>query len=240
MDDGVHMVHPDLLSKLPIFAGLDAVHTEALARVSYLRPYDRGECVFLEGEPIPACFHVLLAGTLQILKSSHSGKETALRLIRPGELFGWAALLDTGSAPATARAMTASRVLKIPKDALLKLLAEEPAVALKLLATLAERLRDVHEQLHAVISERARTRLARLILRYQQREGNAIDTPLPHQVLARMAGITYEESVRIIGEWTHDDAPMLEYRRGGNILVRDAVRLAAMAEGFEDLPLAKA
>ena len=86
----------------------------------------------------------------------------------------------------------------------------------------------------------ARTRLARLILRYQLRENGAIETPLPHQVLARMAGITYEESVRIIGEWTHDDSPMLEYRRGGHILVRDPDRLAAMAEGFEDLPLAKA
>jgi CRP/FNR family transcriptional regulator, cyclic AMP receptor protein len=59
-------------------------------------------------------------------------------------------------------------------------------------------------------------------------------------VLARMAGITYEESVRIVGEWTHDSAPMLAYKRGGHIVVLDAERLAAMAEGYEDVPLTKA
>jgi CRP/FNR family transcriptional regulator len=231
------MISPELLSKLPIFASLEPRHVEALSRLSVVRAYDRGECVFLEGEPLPVCFHVLMAGTLQIVKISLSGKETAIRLIRPGELFAWAALLDTGMAPATARAMTPSRVLKVPRDALMQLLSEDPAVALKLLATLSERLRDVHEQLHAVVSERARTRLARLILRHQQREGLAVQTPLPHQVLARMAGITYEESVRIVGEWSHGETPMLAYRRGGHITVLDAQRLAVMAEGLDETAL---
>lgn len=233
------MISPDLLSRLPIFAGLDARHLDTVARLAFVRIYERGECVFLEGEPLPPCFHVLITGTLQIVKSSHSGKETAIRLIRPGDLFAWAALLDTGVAPATARAMTPSRVLKIPKEALFRLLADEPAVALRLITTLSERLREVHEQLHAVISERARTRLARLIVRYQQREGLTLQTPLPHQVLARMAGITYEESVRIVGEWTHEPSPLLAYRRGGHITVLDPPRLAHLAEGYEDVAIAQ-
>jgi CRP-like cAMP-binding protein len=104
-------------------------------------------------------------------------------------------------------------------------------VGLRLLLTLSERLRDVHEQLHAVISERARTRLAKLISRYMSREGNPIQTPLPHQVLARMAGITYEESVRIIGEWSHETLPLLAYCRGGRITVLEPERLATIAEG---------
>jgi CRP-like cAMP-binding protein len=234
------MISPEMLSKLPIFAGLDMHHLESVARLAFVRGYARGECVFLEGDPLPPCFHVLITGTLQIVKSSHSGKETAIRLIRAGELFAWAALLDTGMAPATARAMTPSRVLKIPQDALLRLLADEPTVALRLITTLSERLREVHEQLHAVISERARTRLARLILRYQQREGLSLQTLLPHQVLARMAGITYEESVRIVGEWTHGATPLLAYRRGGQITVMDTERLAELAEGYEEMAIARA
>jgi CRP/FNR family transcriptional regulator len=227
------MVRPEVLSKLPIFAGLEARHLDALAQLAFVRVHQRGDCVFMEGEQLPGCFHVLLAGAVQIVKSSHSGKETAIRLIRPGELFGWAALLDTGVAPATARATAPSQVLRIPREALVRLLSDEPAVALRVITTLSERLRDVHEQLHAVISERARTRLARLIMRHQRREGNALQTPLPHQVLARMAGITYEESVRIIGEWTHEPA-WLVYRRGGHLTVLDAERLAWFAEGTDD------
>ena len=93
------MLNTDVLSQLPIFAGLDEHHLETVARLAFVRAYERGACVFLEGEALPPCFHVLIAGTLQIVKSSHSGKETAIRLIRPGDLFAWAALLDTGVAP---------------------------------------------------------------------------------------------------------------------------------------------
>lgn len=231
------MVHVDLLAQIPIFSGLDAANMEAIARVAHMRTYDRGECLFLEGEPLPPCFHILAAGTVQILKCAHSGKETAIRLIQPGEIFAWASMLDKGIAPATARAMTPVRVIKIPKNELMSLLAADPAVAMRLLCTLSERLRDVHEQLHAVVSERARTRLARLILRHQAKEGQTLSTALPHQVLARMAGITYEESVRIIGEWTHTTPPILAYGRGGKIAVLDVPALTTLAEGFE-APLA--
>lgn len=227
------MVPIELLSRLPIFAGMDEPALAAVARLAHMRVFDRGECVFLEGAPMPRLFHVLITGTVQIVKVSQSGKETALRVMRPGELFGWAALLDGGVAPATARCAEPSRVLKLPEAELVALLAQEPKVALRLLSTLSERLRDVHEQLHAVASERARTRLARLILRYQAREGARLETPLPHQVLARMAGIAYEESVRIVGEWTHCQPPVLAYGRGGKITVLDTHRLAALAEGAE-------
>lgn len=226
------MINVDLLATIPLFADLGEAQIARIAAVSFAHGVEPGECVIREAEPTPPYFHVLLLGSVQILKSAHSGKETTIRVLRPGEIFGWAALLDGGVAPATARAMVRSRVLKIPHEALLGLTAEQPAFALRLLAALCERLRDVHEQLHAVVSERARTRLARLILRHQHRDGGS-PTPLPHQVLARMAGIAYEESVRIIGEWSHGPRPLLSYGRGGRITVLDPQALEALAEGLE-------
>lgn len=233
----VDMLPTDVIASIPFFAGLGEDQLRSLAAAGGIRTLDPGECVLREAEPVPPYFHALVAGTIQIVKSAHSGKETTIRLIRPGEIFAWSALLDGGMAPATARAMTRCRVMVIPHDAMMGLLAREPALAARLLATLCERLRDLHEQLHDVISERARTRLARLILRHQRRDG-ATPTPLPHQVLSRMAGIAYEESVRIIGEWSHGPRPLLTYGRGGHITVLDPEALAAMAEGLE-LPIAR-
>ena len=60
------MISTDVLSKLPIFSGLDERHLETLSRLSFVRAYERGECTFLEGEALPPCFHILMAGTLQI------------------------------------------------------------------------------------------------------------------------------------------------------------------------------
>lgn len=226
------MIATDLLASIPLFAELDEAQLARIAAVSHAHWLEPGECVIREAEPMPPYFHALLVGTVQIVKSALSGKETTIRLIRPGEIFAWAALLDDGPAPATARAMTRCRVVRIPHHAMSMLMAQEPALAMRLLATLCDRLRDLHEQLHAVISERARTRLARLILRHVDRDG-AAPTPLPHQVLARMAGITYEESVRIVGEWSHGPRPLVSYGRGGRIAVLDAAALAEVAEGLE-------
>lgn len=229
------MVATEAIHRLPFFSGLDDPHVQELARISTLRSYDRGECVFREGEPLAPYFMVLVAGTLQIVKLSACGKETVIRLIPTGEPFAWAALLSSGTAPASARAMRSVTVMLIPREGLMAMLTEDPRLALRLVALYGERLHDLHEQLHAVVSERARTRIARLILRFMAREGLALATPLPHQVLARMAGITYEECVRIIGEWTHASAPLLSYGRGGRIVVRDVAGLRSLAEGLEPL-----
>jgi CRP-like cAMP-binding protein len=227
------MVAPDTVRALPIFANLDEAQVEALARISTMRAYERGACVFHEGEPLPPYFLVLVSGSLQIVKLAACGKESVMRLIPPGEPFAWAALLASGIAPASARAMSPLRVLYIPQDDMVALLTAQPRLALRLVALYGQRLHDLHEQLHAVISERARTRIARLILRFMAREGPALRTVLPHQVLARMAGITYEECVRIIGEWSHAADPLLDYGRGGHIVVRNPAALAALAEGLE-------
>ena len=228
------MVPTDELALLPLFTGLERSHVEILAAVTAARLYERGSTVFRETEALTPFFHVLVTGSLQIVKCASSGKETVIRLIRPGDPFGWAAQLDAGLASATARVMIPCRVLMIPREQLMGLLAREPRLMLRLLTMFSERLRDMSEQLHAVVSERARTRLARLIQRYELREGPRLATWLPHQVLARMAGITYEESVRILAEWTHGPRPLLDYGRGGKIRVLDSDALARLADGVDE------
>ena len=228
------MIAVDALADIPLFCDLNEAQRARIADVSYQFCVEVGGCVLREAEPVPPYFHVLVSGTIQVFKTAHSGKETTIRLIRPGEVFAWAALLDGGPAPATARALMRCHVVAIPYDAMMTMMAQEPALSLRLLATLVERLRDLHEQLHDVMSERARTRVARLILRHRRRDG-LTPTLLPHAVLARMAGIAYEESVRIIGEWTHGPHPLLTYGRGGRIGVLDEAALLAIADGL-DLP----
>ncbi|MNX85581.1 DNA-binding transcriptional dual regulator Crp [compost metagenome] len=150
-----------------------------------------------------------------------------MRLIRQGEMFGVAALFDRKRAPGTALATEASQVLEIRLEDLLSYLTHEPVIAMKLLVTFAQRLRELQDTLHAVMSGRARTRLARAILHAldqggatQANGGLRLKTKLPHATLSRMVGITYEECVRLMSEWAH--VPLvLRYERGGVITVCD-------------------
>ena len=158
-------------------------------------------------------------------KIAPSGKETTLRQLPSGELFAAPALFGDGIATATVTAFKPSQIVTIPKADLLDAIQQEPHVALQILQCFNQRLQEMHQTIHGLISERAVVRLARLIQymadRYgveQTSEGACLNTKLPHQQLARMVGITYEESVRLIKK---DLATIVQYDRGGVITIQD-------------------
>jgi CRP-like cAMP-binding protein len=219
------------LERLEFFQGLEPRELAQLAARSRTRSLDSGEALFQEGDPLEPALRFVLAGRLQIRKTARTGKETVIRLIGEGEVFGAAALFDRRIAPGAAIACEPTTVLEIHVEALHAFVADHPDIALKLLVTFAQRLRDSQDTLHAVVSGRARTRLARVILRTLDRDGGTpqpdgvrLKTRLPHGTLSRMVGVTYEECVRLISEWSHDH-PILRYERGGAITLHDRARL---------------
>ncbi len=215
------------LTKLDFFKGLSEAELRPLTENARFRSIHAAEVLFHEGAPLEPALRLLISGGLEIRKSAANGKETVVRLIRPGDVFGMAALFDRKVAPGTVVAGEKSEILEIRLEDIHAHMAENPGMALKLLITFSQRLRETQDALHAVVSERAKTRLACLIMRILDREGGiptadglTLKTKLPHGTLSRMVGITYEECVRLIREWCHAPA-MLRYERGGTITVVD-------------------
>ena len=227
---------PSDLKLLEFFDHLSDDELTALARQARLHDLAEGQLLFLEGSPLEQGLRFVLSGGLRLYKTSVAGKETILRLIHPRELFGVAALFDRQVAPATAAATQATVVLEIYLADMTGFLAEHPDISLKLLVAFAGRLRDTQDTLHAVMSERARTRLARVIVQLLAREGGDVvsgglrlRTRLPHSTLCRLVGITYEECVRLVREWA-DEPALLRYGRGGVITLIDPERIQQIAQ----------
>lgn len=225
------------LTQLDFFKGLDDTELRHLAENSRVRAYHASEVLFREDEPLEPILRILMSGGLEIRKSAANGKETVVRLIRPNDIFAVAALFDRRVTPGTVVASEKSQVLEIHLDDIQAHLAENPGIAMKLLVAFAQRLRETQDALHAVVSERAKTRLAALLLRMLDREGGTrtpeglmLKTKLPHGTLSRMVGITYEECVRLVREWCHEPA-ILRYERGGAITVLDRKGLEALILG---------
>lgn len=219
--------HTCSLHELDFFKGLDAKELRELDARSSCRNYAAGEVLFYDKQPLAAKLRFVCHGQLQIQKSAASGKETIVRLIRPGEVFAVAALFDKQLAPATVTATVETSVLEIALEDFQAHLTRYPLIAIKLLAAFAQRLKDLQEALHTVASERARARLAALILRTLERGGGTpvdggirLSTHLPHAVMSRMVGISYEECVRLIRDWSHEPV-VLQYQRGGIVTIRD-------------------
>ena len=218
------------LKQISIFQDLGTTQLESLVPYSYVRAYQPGEIVIHEGDRLPQQLHALITGKLEIKKTAVSGKETVVRLIPAGELFAAPAIFGNGIAPATVICQVESQVLTIDRQALLKAIAQSPEISLRILEVFNQRLQQLHNTVHGLISERAMVRLIRLIQYYRDRDGtyslaqgDRLNIQLPYYQIARSIGITYEECVRLFKKLKG----VVIYKRGGKIIVRDWEQLEA-------------
>ena len=226
------------LESVIVFSDLETAVLSELSSVSAVKSYKKNEIVIHEGDSFLVAFHAILEGDLLVQKISTSGKETNLRKLMTGEMFAAPALFGNGIAPGTVIALKDSKIVTIDKKDLLKAIQIEPEIALKILRYFNQRLQEMHQTIHDLVSEKAVVRLTRLIhytaYRYGTREtseGTRMNTKLPHQQMARMVGITYEECVRIVGKNLDG---IVNYDRGGIITIVDASALESIAFGDQD------
>ncbi|MDY6785348.1 MAG: Crp/Fnr family transcriptional regulator [Cyanobacteriota bacterium] len=220
------------LARVSIFRDLEPDDLARLQVSARIWDYEESEIVMHEGDRLPSQLYALVEGYLQIVKTAASGKETIVRPILAGEIFAAPAMFGDGIAPATVRCEANSQVLTVERDCLLDTIRHNPEVALRTLEAFNQRLQQLHNTVHGLISERAIVRLVRLIQYYaacygtdRVAEGERLRVKLPYYQMARSIGITYEECVRLCGTMKG----IISYRRGGTIAIADFQALDAIA-----------
>jgi len=126
----------DLLTLVPLFAGLSRRHLRALADRADQVEFQPGEAIVIEGMRGGA-FFAIVEGNARVIM----GKRT-LATLGPGDFFGELALLDGGERTASVVAATPMLCIRIFKRAFDRLVAEEPGVSARMLSVLAGRLRQ--------------------------------------------------------------------------------------------------
>ncbi len=225
------------LSKIKVFAGLEPRDKMSLQPYTQVKSYSKGEIILHEGDRLPAKLYAVVSGGIQITKIATTGKETILRTLFTGEIFAAPALLGNGISPATVIAESDCEILMVEREALLKAIQHNPDIALRMLMILNNRLQQLHETVHGLVSERAIVRLARLIIYFAAEhgtesspEGETLKAKLSYYRIARSIGITYEECVRLIKSLKL----VISYSRGGKIIILDAEKLEDIASGNID------
>ncbi len=227
----------DQLAQIQVFAQLQPSELEGLQAHSRVQEYKAGEMVMHQSDRLPTKLFALIKGSLLITKTASTGKETILRTLSPGEIFAAPALLGNGIAPATVTAESNCQILTVEKDALLEAIRNNPEIALRMLMVFNQRLQQLHDTVHGLVSERAIVRLARLIQYFAEQygtekttDGICLKAKLSYYKIARSIGITYEECVRLIKSMKS----VLVYRRGGKIAILDVEELEAIAYGTKN------
>ncbi|HKA54947.1 MAG TPA: cyclic nucleotide-binding domain-containing protein [Candidatus Binatia bacterium] len=142
----------DLLRHHPLFGNLNEQELERFLadEVSEERAQPPGSMIVREGEFGNSIF-LIGSGSVEIVLRRGGGHEITLALLLQGELFGEMALFQNRRRTATVITKEPCSLLEVRGEEFLKLMSERPEVELKVLLTLTERLRNMNEQVLAVL-----------------------------------------------------------------------------------------
>lgn len=192
-----------------------------------------GKVLFGEQQPADSLWAVK-EGLIHIVKHGPEGREIVLEVIPPGELFGAIVALENRPYPASAVAVEASVVWRMPAALARELCLKHPTLRAAILDQVTGRLRSAHERLRSVALERVEQRLARMLLalanKIGQREGDVTTLSVTRQELADMIGTTVETAIRVTSKW--QQAGIVSSSRH-KIGLTDMCALTRLAEGHE-------
>jgi len=219
------------LAHASIFAGLEPRQLEALATIAVRKRFKAREMVLRKGDPALQIY-VIVSGRLKAISAGGMGRQAALSIMGPGEVFGEVAVLDGQPRSATITALEPCQLLIIQRNDLFHFLTRNPGAAIKLLEVLAQRLRRLSERVEDSAFLEVPGRLAKQLLRLAERygcdvgDGVRIELKLSQQELGDLVGATRESVNKQLRAWVSDG--VLD-QRGGRVVVRDVAALETLS-----------
>jgi CRP-like cAMP-binding protein len=220
--------HAALLRRHAVFGELTRDQIKRLSAYAATRLVPADTTLFSKGDPGDALYAVC-TGTVKITVPSVDGREAMFNLLHSGEIFGEIALLDGQPRTADAVTMTDCELMVIERRDFMAFVHSEPKVALKLIELLCARLRWASEHFEEVVFLNLPTRLARTLLRLEERDGEPAlqqKVAVTQQQLSLMLGVTRESINKQLSAWGKRNWIRLE-RGGIVVLARDSLQAVA-------------
>src|SRR5436190_2408693 len=158
-----------------------------------LQEFPPASTIFSQGDATDSVLYVQ-KGRVKLSVVSQTGKEAVVGVLGPRDFFGEGALAGQPVRLATAVAMTASRILFVPKGKMIRLLHRQHTLADRFIAHMLARNISLEEDLVDQLFNASEKRLARTLLvlaRYGRTDGAHHVLPrISQEVLAEMVGTT--------------------------------------------------
>jgi len=160
----------DALRACALFQDLDAADLGCLAQITVRRSYAKGQRIFSDGEEA-AGFYAVVSGAVRLYKVSPEGREQELHRFGPGQAFAQAAALSMGTYPAHARVTSPATLLFFPKERFARLLADNPQMAINMIAGLSHLLEEFNTMIEDLSLREVAGRFARHLLELARQQG---------------------------------------------------------------------
>ena len=191
-----------------------------------------GDVVFDQGG-VATHFFMLLHGRLKVTQVTPDGQQIIVRVVHPGDLFGFAKALQRADYPGTALAVSESIALCWPTELWPQFIDKNPHLAVTALHTIGQRLEEAHARIREMSTQEVERRVAHTVLRLVGQAGKKegvgirVDFPISRQDIAEMTGTTLHTVSRILSAW---EAKGLVEGGRQKLLVLNVAGLSALAD----------
>lgn len=203
--------------RVQIFSGLGAEEMSGIASHARSLRRARGEFVYMPGDQSDFVY-ILRQGRVKLSVLSESGKEIAIDIIQPGEIFGEFALVDESPRSNMAQALDDILMWVFAKRDFTKLLATQPKLALSYIRLVGDRRRRMEKKLSDITSKAVSARVCEL-LHELSTSASEIESatsdylvPLTHHDVASLIGAARQTTTTVLNDLERRD--IIELGRG--------------------------
>ena len=212
--------------RVQLFSGLESEEMTRIAAHARSMRKARGEFIYMPGDRADFVY-ILKHGRVKLSVLSESGKEIAIDIIQPGEIFGEFALVDESQRSNMTQALDDVLMWVFSKHDFTKLLTSLPMLALSYIKLVGDRRRRMEKKLSDITSKPVSGRICELLheLSTSSAEFETVITdyivPLTHQDVASLIGAARQTTTTVLND--------LE-RRGIIELGRGCIRVKRLKE----------
>ena len=190
--------------RVQLFSGLSEIEMKQITAVAHSLRESRGEFVYMPGDRADSVYF-LKKGRIKLSVLSDSGKEIAIDIIQPGEMFGEFALVDESVRSNMTQALDDVTILVFDKRDFVSLLKTQPNLALNYIRMVGDRRRRMEKKLSDITSKEVTARVCELL---HELSANALPAgevhqsliPLTHQDVASLIGASRQTTTSILND----------------------------------------
>jgi CRP/FNR family transcriptional regulator, dissimilatory nitrate respiration regulator len=217
------------LSQVDLFNDLSLQQLDEVGSIISDKKYRKGELIFADGDD-GIGFYVVISGRVKVYKVSPDGKEQIMHIFGPAQPFAEVPVFEGSRYPANAEAMEQCRLFFFPKKDFIKLIQTNPSLAMNMLASLSQRLKQFSRLIESLSLKEVPGRLAVYLLYLSDKNGSIeeFELDIAKSQLASLLGTIPETLSRIFTRLSQNDLIRIQ---GPKIAILDRVGLEDLAEG---------
>lgn len=150
------------LQNIVLFNDLDKETIQKIQEFTTSCDVSKDNILFYEGDT-SKYLYLLTSGIIKLYKTSSQHKEIILKYFHPNELIGEVANFEQMPYPATAKAFTDAKLLKIDFDKLKDVILSNPTLAFKIQSSLIKKIKNLENIISSNLVLDSKERIAKYI-----------------------------------------------------------------------------